>query len=352
MNSDTQAILLLTGRFSKATLDAINPLSASEWARLFSWLTEHSLSPAQLLSSHIGRLLDGWSDRSITVGRVERLLERGMALALATEKWDRIGIWTVSQCDPDYPNRLLQHLRKIAPPVLYGCGNRALLSDRGLAIVGSRNAGKLDIEFAKDLGALTAAGGYSVISGCARGIDEASMMGALLADGTSVGILPNGLSQSCSSKVYRKYLAKNQLVLISPFHPDARFTSGNAMGRNKYIYCLSEAAVVVQSGRSGGTWNGARENLRNSWVPLWVRDTSSQSSGNLALTNFGAKRLPEDIQKVRIIQLMRSESQTRSRTAGQLSLGIEPTAAMARFSQDENSTAHQDMPVATEGEQE
>ena len=36
----------------------------------------------------------------------------------------------------------------------------------------------------------------------------------------------------------------NNLVLISPFYPDAGFNVGNAMQRNKYIYCLSDAAMV------------------------------------------------------------------------------------------------------------
>lgn len=38
------------------------------------------------------------------------------------------------------------------------------------------------------------------------------------------------------------------LVLMSPFNPEAGFDVGNAMARNKYVYCLADAAVVVHSG--------------------------------------------------------------------------------------------------------
>jgi hypothetical protein len=61
------------------------------------------------------------------------------------------------------------------------------------------------------------------------------------------------------------------LVLVSPFNPEAGFDVGNAMARNKYIYCLSDAAIVVATSKgSGGTWSGATENLKRNWAPLWV----------------------------------------------------------------------------------
>ncbi len=50
--------------------------------------------------------------------------------------------------------------------------------------------------------------------------------------------------------------------MISPYSPEAPFHSvGNAMARNKLIYCMADQALVVHSRREGGTWNGALENL-------------------------------------------------------------------------------------------
>ena len=85
------------------------------------------------------------------------------------------------------------------------------------------------------------------------------------------------------------------LVLVSPFNPEAGFDVGNAMARNKYIYCLSDAAIVVATSKgSGGTWNGATENLKRNWVPLWVLSNPDHNSGNAALVNLGAGWLPDD----------------------------------------------------------
>jgi predicted Rossmann fold nucleotide-binding protein DprA/Smf involved in DNA uptake len=52
------------------------------------------------------------------------------------------------------------------------------------------------------------------------------------------------------------------LVLITPFNPEAGFNVGHAMARNRYIYCLADAAVVVSSAAGkGGTWSGALEDI-------------------------------------------------------------------------------------------
>ena len=87
----------------------------------------------------------------------------------------------------------------------------------------------------------------------------------------------------------------NNLVLISPFYPEAGFSPGNAMQRNKYIYCLSDSAIAVHSGTKGGTWNGAIENINKQWVPLWVKETQDSEAGNAQLVAKGARWLPQSI---------------------------------------------------------
>jgi predicted Rossmann fold nucleotide-binding protein DprA/Smf involved in DNA uptake len=118
------------------------------------------------------------------------------------------------------------------------------------------------------------------------------MLGGLERDGAVTGVLAEGLLRAATSAKFRQGLMGNRLVLVSPFNPEAGFNVGNAMARNKYIYCLADAGVVVTTAKeSGGTWNGAVENLRHSWVPLWIKEDSDPESGNAALARRGARWL-------------------------------------------------------------
>ncbi len=294
----TQAILLLTAHFSKPKADSVKPLAAKEWGRFAAWLNENALTPAQLMTGQVDDLLHGWSDKTVTPQRIEALMARGSALALAMEKWLRAGLWAMTRADPQYPRRLKQRLGTESPAVLFGCGNRKLLSGGGLAVVGSRNTTNSDLAFSRDIGKLAAGNGYSIVSGGARGVDEAAMLGALAADGTVIGVLADKLLQHCSSAKYRKYLMKNDLVLISPFYPEAGFNVGNAMQRNKYIYCLADAGLVVHSGLKGGTWTGAKENLKKGWVPLWVKETQDEEAGNKDIVAAGAGWVSSDVNAI------------------------------------------------------
>lgn len=158
-------------------------------------------------------------------------------------------------------------------------------------MVGSRDVTNEDMDFSKELGGLISKNDYAVISGGAKGVDETAMLGSLERGGNAVGVLGDGLFQKSLSQIYRKYLSEENLVLVSPYYPEAGFSVGNAMGRNKYIYCLSEAAIVVHSGLKGGRWTGANENLNKQWVPLFVKENYSKDAGNTILLNNGAKKL-------------------------------------------------------------
>ena len=56
--------------------------------------------------------------------RVTHLLDRGAALALIVEKWERAGLWVISRSDACYPERLKRYLGQTAPPLLYGVGSQ------------------------------------------------------------------------------------------------------------------------------------------------------------------------------------------------------------------------------------
>lgn len=303
-----QATLLLTSDFSQVGSDDAKPLSNAEWGRFALWLKEKSATPADLLSANASSLLQGWQDSHIRIERVITLLNRGHSLALAIEKWQRAGLWLVTRSDSDYPWRLKQRLKTDSPPVLFGCGNKALLNSGGLAVVGSRNASDADLEFASLAGAKAAAEDVTIISGGARGVDEAAMLGALQANGTVTGVLADNLLKAATSVKWRRGLMNGNLVLVSPFYPEAGFSASNAMARNKYIYCLAESALVVHAGAKGGTVSGAEENLRKSWVPLWVKPSQDSHSANPDLVAKGGRWCSADIRQLSISALNQAEN--------------------------------------------
>ncbi|MCY4100764.1 MAG: DNA-processing protein DprA [Rhodobacteraceae bacterium] len=293
ISSDTHATILLTVRFGKRKE---KPLTVNEWSKLSKQLKENKLPPSILLKEDPKYLPCEWQKVELDHDRIKLLLDRGGVLGFALEKWQRTGLWVISQSDKDYPARLIHRLGAKAPPVLFGYGNQNLLNKGGIAVVGSRNADQEDIDLTKVLGYEAARQGYSIVSGGARGVDEGAMLGTLENEGTAIGVIANDLLRSALSSKYRDYLLSGDLALTSPFNPEAGFNVGNAMARNKYIYCLADAAIVVNSTKGkGGTWAGAIEGLKSEWAPVWVQKKEFKQTGNSDLVEMGAVWLPTNL---------------------------------------------------------
>ena len=296
LSLNTKAILLLTAPLivgrgkSKEPADLLTP---GEYTKLALYLQETGRQPADLLEADIDQLLE---DRRhiLDQNRLKRLLDRGFLLSQVVERWQTRAIWVVSRTDEAYPQKLKVRLKKDSPSLLYGCGDREILNTGGLAVVGSRNANDLLIEYTHEIGRLAAKARQTIVSGAARGIDRAAMSGALEAGGKVTGILADSLEQTVMTREHRNLLLEGQLVLISPYDPNAGFNAGHAMQRNKVIYALAEAALVVNADiNKGGTWAGAIEQLEKlHLVPVYVRSTGETSRGLDALKNKGAMPWP------------------------------------------------------------
>lgn len=294
LSTNTQAILLLTAPLlvGRGTPPA-DLLAPREYRQLARRLYDLRQQPADLLDPDRADLLS-----ESAAGQEERLrtlLGRGAQLSLALERWQARAIWTLSRADVAYPRRLKEVLRDDAPPVLYGCGNIAALDGGGLAVVGSRDASPELLEYAIAVGELATRAERPIVSGGARGIDQAAMHGALESGGRAIGVLADSLERSATRHEHREPVRDGRLVLVSPYDPGAGFNPGHAMARNKLIYALADAALVVESdlGR-GGTWTGAVEQLKQPRpFALYARTTGAQSLGLDALRRKGAFAWPE-----------------------------------------------------------
>ena len=291
LTNDAKTILLLCGRFGKN--DVAKPFSLREYNRLTDWMLNKKIRPADLLSGGQPQLLETLP-REIDDDRVKRLLERGAAMAMAIEKWASSGVWIICRSDEDYPVRLKQHLKKQAPPILYGVGHPGLLQKGGLAVVGSRNVDNNGEQFTRLAVAACAKQGIPIVSGGARGVDQVAMLEGLHAGGTVVGALADSLLKSAVAKKYRDGIREQRLVLVTAFSPEARFNVGNAMGRNKHIYALADYGLIISAEvGKGGTWAGVTEELKRPDArPVFVRDGSTAPEGNRALIKLGAKPYP------------------------------------------------------------
>lgn len=292
VSADTRAVLLLCGSLNQPRLADPKPLTLTEYNRVAQTLQAHARRPADLLQPGILEALDGAV--GIDRDRLAALLDRGAALALAVESWTNRGLWIISRGDTRYPVRLKARLKGSAPPILYGVGEAGLLTDGGLVIVGSRDVDAPGLAFTERIALRCAVEETPVISGGARGVDAAAMETALDSGGRVVGVLADGLAKAAVAKAYREALRKGALVLCSPYDPAAGFAIGNAMGRNRHIYGLGDAALVVSAAaNAGGTWAGAIENLKHGWLPLHVHADGDVPQGNRRLIEHGGRPFVE-----------------------------------------------------------
>src|SRR6266849_34990 len=295
LTSDTQAVLLLCGELGQRGGNGPKPLGLRQYNTLATWLKTEGLRPADLLSHDTRRSLSSLRTAEVNLDHIARLLERGGALALIVERWERSGLWVISRSDEAYPARLKRYLGQSAPPLLYGVGSKNLLNRGGLAVVGSRDRSEEDGEFARRVGEHCGKEGIAIVSGAAKGIDREAMSGTLEVGGWALGVLAEGLAKTATSGQYRSGLVSDHLSLVSPYDPDSRWFAFAAMDRNKLLYGLSDAALVVASSAdSGGTWAGATEALRHGRLKVFVKSTGALAPGNSKLLRMGGVPFPPE----------------------------------------------------------
>lgn len=323
LSQNAQAILLLTAPLlAGGSRPSVRPLPLGDYNNLVRHLRDTEMQPANLLDSEGLRELDGsWSALKTkrSLEDVRQLLGRGFLLAQALERWSARAIWVVTRPDDDYPNRLRKKMRGKAPPVLYGCGDRDALDNGGLAVVGSRKVNEELIGYTERVGELAAEARVPIVSGGARGVDQAAMRGSLEAGGHAIGVLGNNLERAALDRGNREPLMDGRLVLISSFDPAVRFRGWQAMERNKQIYALADAALVVNSDLGhGGTWAGATEQLgKLRYVPVvYVRQTEEPCRGLDELVAHGAYRWSEPRTPAELRKIVSGDASTAPALAG------------------------------------
>lgn len=203
------------------------------------------------------------------------------------------GVEIIGALDPRYPQRLRHVVGDQAPLVLYAWGNLELLSQPAVGFCGSRNTTIRGIEVAQDTATQIAEEGWSIVSGHARGIDTTTHQAALQHGGTTVIVAPEGILHFRLRREIRSLATPQNTLIVSEFQPNAQWSVINAMTRNRTICGVSDALVVIQAGKTGGTFEAGKFALQ-AQVPLFVAEyaqTGENGPGNPFFLERGARPL-------------------------------------------------------------
>ena len=168
---------------------------------------------------------------------------------------EKLGVRFISKQESDYPTALAAI--DDAPPVIAVRGRAELLPQRGIGIVGARNASLNGRKMAETLARDLAAENIITISGLARGIDTAAHAGSV-ATGT-IAVLAGGVDivyPQENQKLYEAIVEKGCVISDQPLglEPYAKLFPR----RNRLISGLSLGVVVVEAALQSGSLITAR----------------------------------------------------------------------------------------------
>jgi DNA processing protein len=154
--------------------------------------------------------------------------------------------------DAHFPERLREIPRP--PRELHVEGRAELLGAPSIAIVGSRNCTYHGAQDAHDFALELSKIGYCIVSGLARGVDEAAHRGALKGVGSSIAVLGTGIDRHypVSNRALSERLRKEGCV-ISEFPRGTPPLPENFPQRNRLISGLVLGVLVVEATEGSGS---------------------------------------------------------------------------------------------------
>jgi DNA processing protein len=194
--------------------------------------------------------------------------------------------------------------RAIPPPLgLWVRGEPHLgeVTQRSVAVVGSRAATEYGVRVAADVAADLAAAGWTVVSGAAYGIDAAAHRGALAGGGMTVAVLACGVDiaypRGHAGLLHR--IAGEGLV-VSELPPGSTPTRPRFLARNRLIAAMTRGTVVVEAALRSGALNtaGWAADLSREVLAMPGPVTSSLSAGCHDLVRKAAAVLVTDAAEV------------------------------------------------------
>lgn len=231
------------------------------------------------------------SNKKIPIPTIESIEEALVKASNIIEQSSMIGINSICILDDNFPKPLKEI--KDPPVIIYYKGNINCLKDeKAVAIVGSRNATIHGFKISERLGEIFAQDDYVVISGLAKGIDEAAHIGCLKAKGRTIAVLPAGLDNIYpkSNKKLAEDILKNNGCIISEYQVGTKVFKNYFIERDRLQSALSKAVIVVETTIAGGTMHTANYALEQNKIlacykPEMEFKNNDYLQGNIKLIN-------------------------------------------------------------------
>jgi len=220
--------------------------------------------------------------------RILSLLGEEDVLDYYLRKGSVLGCTPITRISEDYPLHLRKRLGLDSPGVLWARGDRSLLAQPMVSLVGSRELREDNWHFAAEAGRQAAQQGYVLVSGNARGADRTAQESCLAAGGKVICVV--------ADELWKQPLRENVLYLSENDYEEG-FSAQRALSRNRVIHALGIVTFVAQSSlHSGGTWDGTVKNLQNAWSPVYgFRDgsTAMEELSRMGLELIGTEELAD-----------------------------------------------------------
>lgn len=155
--------------------------------------------------------------------------------------------------DKSYPDKL--KVIYDPPIVLYIKGNKNILNEKAMAIVGCRMCTKYGENIANKLAYNLSLNNINVISGLARGIDSCAHKGTLKTNGKTIAVVGCGLDRvyPTENKTLFNEIINNNGAIISEYIIGTKPLAKNFPRRNRIISGLSDGVIVVEAREKSGT---------------------------------------------------------------------------------------------------
>ena len=258
--------LLLNCRLGSAPR---NTLTMVQLRMLIEGLSQRSETAAQLTDADFMEM--GFN--LLEVAQIRSALDDVLLLMKYRKEAAARGCFPLTVVDPEYPKFLDNLLGVHAPSYFWYRGDLQILKMPMVALVGSRDLGEENYQFAAEVGKQAALQGYALVSGNARGADQAAQAACLAHGGYVVSVLADSL---------RSHKPQSRVLYLSEDGYDMHFTAYRALHRNHVIHALGEKVFVAQCNyRKGGTWDGTKFNLERSIRPVFCFRDGSPAAADL-----------------------------------------------------------------------